>query len=266
MIKNEGRSKHFGLAALALCILASPILAQTGKATRVTGVDAEYNTLITAYNSAQQKFYEPLERAKTDEERQKIRFDETKNPARSYLPRFQALARRAYRKDAGARALLEVIQLASQINDTKTTVSAANSLVTDYSTSPTLQQAATTIRYMTGQLGISGAAQLLHKIVNSSTNRTNKASAMYNLASMYSESQEVTAAQKAEAKSLFTKLAASYADTPYAKRASAAMFALDNLQIGMTSPDFEATDEAGKSFKLSDYRGKVVVLDFWGFW
>jgi hypothetical protein len=22
----------------------------------------------------------------------------------------------------------------------------------------------------------------------------------------------------------------------------------------------------GKEFKLSDYRGKVILLDFWGFW
>jgi cytochrome oxidase Cu insertion factor (SCO1/SenC/PrrC family) len=33
-----------------------------------------------------------------------------------------------------------------------------------------------------------------------------------------------------------------------------------------TAPDFEAVDENGVKFKLSDYRGKVVVLDFWGFW
>jgi peroxiredoxin len=36
--------------------------------------------------------------------------------------------------------------------------------------------------------------------------------------------------------------------------------------VGNLAPDFEAKDVEGKSFKLSDYRGKVVVLDFWGFW
>jgi len=40
----------------------------------------------------------------------------------------------------------------------------------------------------------------------------------------------------------------------------------EGLDVGMRAPDFEATDVAGKSFKLSDYRGKVVLLDFWGFW
>ena len=44
---------------------------------------------------------------------------------------------------------------------------------------------------------------------------------------------------------------------------------LDNfkkLAIGKTAPDQEAIDENGVKFKVSDYRGKVVVLDFWGFW
>jgi cytochrome oxidase Cu insertion factor (SCO1/SenC/PrrC family) len=29
------------------------------------------------------------------------------------------------------------------------------------------------------------------------------------------------------------------------------------------APDIVATDQDGKEFKLSDYRGKVVLLDFW---
>jgi hypothetical protein len=38
------------------------------------------------------------------------------------------------------------------------------------------------------------------------------------------------------------------------------------LEVGHRAPDFEAKDIEGVAFKLSDYRGKVVVLDFWGFW
>jgi peroxiredoxin len=32
------------------------------------------------------------------------------------------------------------------------------------------------------------------------------------------------------------------------------------------APDFEAQDHTGKMVKLSDYRGKVVLLRFWGSW
>lgn len=31
-------------------------------------------------------------------------------------------------------------------------------------------------------------------------------------------------------------------------------------------PEIDAEDIGGARFKLSDFRGKVVVLDFWGFW
>ena len=34
---------------------------------------------------------------------------------------------------------------------------------------------------------------------------------------------------------------------------------------GRQAPDIEGEDQDGKRFKLSDYRGKVVLLDFWSF-
>ena len=36
--------------------------------------------------------------------------------------------------------------------------------------------------------------------------------------------------------------------------------------LGMPVPDFSATDLDGNPISLQDYRGKVVLLDFWVFW
>ena len=44
------------------------------------------------------------------------------------------------------------------------------------------------------------------------------------------------------------------------------VFQLERLNIGMQAPEIEGEDLDGVTFKLSDYRGKVVVLDFWGDW
>jgi hypothetical protein len=44
------------------------------------------------------------------------------------------------------------------------------------------------------------------------------------------------------------------------------LFEIRNLAIGRVAPDIEGEDLDGAGFKLSDYRGKVVVLDFWGNW
>ena len=43
-------------------------------------------------------------------------------------------------------------------------------------------------------------------------------------------------------------------------------FEMHNLAIGKVAPEIEGEDVDGKKFKLSDYRGKVVVIDFWGDW
>ena len=49
-------------------------------------------------------------------------------------------------------------------------------------------------------------------------------------------------------------------------QAKNALFELRNLSVGKVAPDIVGEDIDGTSMKLSDYRGKVVVLDFWGDW
>ena len=38
------------------------------------------------------------------------------------------------------------------------------------------------------------------------------------------------------------------------------------IRIGQVAPEFTAKDPAGKSVKLSDYRGKLIFLNFWASW
>ena len=51
-----------------------------------------------------------------------------------------------------------------------------------------------------------------------------------------------------------------------AEQAKSELFELRHLAIGKKAPDISGQDLDGKPFKLSDYLGKVVVLDFWGHW
>lgn len=77
-------------------------------------------------------------------------------------------------------------------------------------------------------------------------------------------------AKKAEAG--FERLQREFADEvqvgqrKYGPLAKSALFELRNLRIGKTAPEIEGEDTDGAVFKLSDYRGKVVMLDFWGHW
>lgn len=38
------------------------------------------------------------------------------------------------------------------------------------------------------------------------------------------------------------------------------------INIGQKAPDFSIRDESGKHVKLSDFRGKIVFINFWGTW
>jgi hypothetical protein len=74
-----------------------------------------------------------------------------------------------------------------------------------------------------------------------------------------------------ESEELYERAIDQYADVAYrdrsvGDRAKAALFEMRNLVIGKAAPEVEGEDVEGKKFKLSDYRGKVVVLDFWGHW
>jgi thiol-disulfide isomerase/thioredoxin len=80
---------------------------------------------------------------------------------------------------------------------------------------------------------------------------------------------------KAEQKriELLTKLSKEFQDVPseirdksYGAIADRELFIVNNLSVGKTPPDIEGEDLEGKSFKLSDYRGKVVMVEFWGDW
>ena len=69
-----------------------------------------------------------------------------------------------------------------------------------------------------------------------------------------------------EAEDLYEALAKDSGDAKVRKQAIKELAASElseirNFAIGKAAPDID-----GNSFKLSDYRGKVVVLDFWGNW
>jgi hypothetical protein len=47
------------------------------------------------------------------------------------------------------------------------------------------------------------------------------------------------------------------------KRAEGPLPLAQGPRVGSPAPDLDGEDFDGKRFKLSDYRGKVVVLTFW---
>lgn len=77
---------------------------------------------------------------------------------------------------------------------------------------------------------------------------------------------DATAEQAAEAAVIYKQIVAEYPKTSTAERCKGLIFAAENLQIGMTAPDIVGKDHDGNDIKLSDFKDKVTVIDFWGFW
>lgn len=82
---------------------------------------------------------------------------------------------------------------------------------------------------------------------------------------------EKSKAALAEAMQFFSEMVTSYKDVvcngfKLSDQAAAMLFEIENLNPGKQAPEIEGKDATGASFKLSEYRGKNVVLIFWGSW
>lgn len=73
-------------------------------------------------------------------------------------------------------------------------------------------------------------------------------------------------AQRAVAKKDLLRVAEVTKDAELLQLAKDVLFEVEHLQIGCKAPDIVAVDTDGAALKLSDYTGKVILLDFWGFW
>lgn len=85
-------------------------------------------------------------------------------------------------------------------------------------------------------------------------------------ASMYLLQQYVEDMSADSSEMLYNKLSDKYKDSRAAKSITAAIKAERMTGIGKDAPEFTQADTAGKPVKLSDFRGKYVLVDFWASW
>jgi hypothetical protein len=206
-----------------------------------------------------------------------------KNPVRTFLPRFQDIARRAKGTPDAIPSLNWILMSGMQGFDDyaegrKVARGALDELMTYSADEPALAESAAMLEMSSFVVGGKRAEKAARKWMTSK-DRTVKATAIFTLAQMLkgdddegmttqTENGEVISItpDRKQAIELFATLAREFSDLPLGKRAKAIVGTLENLAVGKVAPDFETKDQYGKSFKLSDYRGKVVLIDFWGFW
>jgi len=114
-------------------------------------------------------------------------------------------------------------------------------------------------------LGAEAADQFLSKVIAQSPHDVAKAWAIY-WKSMAYMGRGADEAKKAEGTAMLAQAEKLASDHWLGDKIRGPRFAEEKLQIGLLAPNIAGEDIDGVSFELEDYRGKVVVLDFWGFW
>lgn len=69
-----------------------------------------------------------------------------------------------------------------------------------------------------------------------------------------------------ELKDTYEGLSDAVKNTAYAKEVADELLAQERVMPGKPAPEFAAVDVNGDSIRLSDFRGKYVILDFWASW
>ncbi|RFZ82345.1 AhpC/TSA family protein [Mucilaginibacter terrenus] len=80
------------------------------------------------------------------------------------------------------------------------------------------------------------------------------------------DNYNLTQAHLNESKSMFSNLAASVQNTTDGKQFARQFANVTRLAEGTVAPEFSQPDENGFQVRLSSYRGKYVLLNFWASW
>jgi hypothetical protein len=107
------------------------------------------------------------------------------------------------------------------------------------------------------------AEKHLRRLMEKNSDDQVKMKAKFGLASILAKKDEES---QPEAEKLFQSIIDSSEKNSFADRAKEELAEMKVRGIGKPAPDIAGDDLDSKAFKLSDYKGKVVLLDFWGFW
>jgi hypothetical protein len=140
---------------------------------------------------------------------------------------------------------------------------------------PELENLCQRLGYTTGR----GGEVLLRALLEKDSRHEVQGQACFALAQLLKRRADDLPAEKEpeavktrkESEQLFERIVAKFADLKtfrgtMGEKAKNELFAIRFLSVGKPAPEIEGEDQDGVKFKLSDYRGKVVLLDFWGNW
>jgi hypothetical protein len=249
-------------------------------------VAAELQSLKQQFQEAQQAFRTAYSKATNDEERERL-IDELYPDPEEFSQKFQQLADRFPGTPVAAEALLWIVSHASSEQ-------AITQLFRDHLDSPQMATVAFILSFRgpgadaEGRLKtlvessphgqVRGAALLALGRLHKSQLETKQFRAQRELLGLPTAEEETVDTMAASEEELRAKINEAFAEViekygdlsdnndSYREMAERELFELNHLAAGNVAPEIEGEDLQGVPFKLSDYRGKIVFLDFWGHW
>jgi hypothetical protein len=217
-----------------------------------------YKELAAEYDAAVTQWRASIESTEDKNARAELRRN---HPAKGYWERFEALS-----KSGEGRATL---WLATNLKDKGLKASERAPLVTGYfetlfGTHVEAEWFGDAVAALMQEDKVESTAKvsLLRKAVEGAKAPTSKAPAMFGLGSLLLGAD----ATKAEGEQLLQAVAKDFPKTAWGTLAKGIFITEADLEIGKPAPDFYGESIDGFGFNLSDYRGKIVLLDFYGFW
>jgi hypothetical protein len=230
----------------------------------------QYLAVAKDFQNARQDFRKAFLAAKSQEERNKIIKEKSPN-ALKYAEQMSEIAAKNPRDDAAVDALAWIV---TNVGYPPPVNKALNVLASDHLDSKKLGPVCLSLTYSDSQ----AARDFLRAVIEKNPQHDIQGQACYSLGVLLKNLAERQSLARAEreklqkdAEGLLNRAAEKYGNVKLgrgtlADRARGELFEMHYLAIGKTAPDIQGEDLDGKQFKLADYRGRVVVLDFWGHW
>jgi hypothetical protein len=246
------------LPLLLLAAIAGAADDKKSKSDQPKSPAEKFRALNGEIEKATQAAAKSYREAKTPEEQQKVE-GEFRKKVQGYAGRFLKLGEDNPKEDFAGEALVFVVINGSGAESDR----AIDLLMKDH---------ADKLPQLCGALGqepTPGGEKMLRTLMAKSKDHPLAGQAMLTLAQllkMKSAGNEAGPLAK-EAEELFERVSKDFADVKSLKEtADGELFEIRNLAIGKTAPETSGEDGDGKKFQLADYRGKVVLLDFWAGW
>ncbi|MFN0007960.1 MAG: peroxiredoxin family protein [Planctomycetota bacterium] len=275
---------------------ASPVPAVHSEASPRSERELRVEAAAREHGEAMNAYYDLFRSAKTDEERLKVAETASEPDDAPFQERMRAVVR----EDPSDRAAFDALRWLLRNSRNDDVAADVDILATRHFERAEMAEVLMSLQYATAP----SATALLDRLAQESPHRNVRGGALLAQAEASREEARMVAAVRAEreeqdraqlveflgadefarlgqldaaetetrALELYERVVRDYADVPSSRAgtvgdaARATLHEMRNLVVGKVAPDITGEDIQGAVFKLSDYRGQVVMLDFWGHW